>query len=460
MKFYTLVLSTCLTLPLFASETAKKAKVDPFKQALIEAYQTNPDLAAAQADYSSTMENEGKAMGAFLPTLNAQGSYGNSLQSFNYTDAEKAALRIQDSLNSNYNNLNLSLNAKYNIFNGLKDLASLNQTQYSIMAAAANLNNQESTTLTNAITAYMDYLTKQEVLRFNIANEQSLKAVYEAEKTKFQVGENTKAKLLQAQAGYEGSKAQRISAQGDVEISRATYQKVIGALPGHLTLPSLPKEKLPKSLTQAIDLTLEKNPAIIQAKFTEKATNEGWTLAASAFLPTVDLNAQWTNNWYSGEKVPGYPHNGTNATTNPVYGQIYTIQASWSLFNGFKDVAAFNQSVEQIQKAKFQLESARRTGIQTVTQGWQQLITARDTIAAQKASVVANTEALQALRQGERLGTQTLLDVLNQESLLLQAQQGLATAIQQEALATFAILSAIGSLSAIELGLVDISKKE
>ncbi len=461
MKFYTLILTTALTFPLFALE---KTKTDPFKQALMEAYQTNPDLAAAQADYRSTMENEGIAMGTFLPTLSAQGTYSNNNSSFSYTAADNPTPQQQfaaSSYTSNYNNLNLGLTAKYNIFSGLRDLANLSATQYNVMAAASALNNTESTTLTNAITAYMDYLTKQEVLRFNLANEQSLKAVYEAEKTKFQVGENTKAKLLQAQAGYEGSKAQRISAQGDVEVSRATYQKVIGSLPGHITLPSLPKEKLPKSLSEAIDLTLERNSAIIQAKFTEKAMNEGWTVKAGAFLPTIDLQAQWGYNWYSGANVPSnFPHVGTNSATNPAQNQIYSIQANWNLFNGLKDVGAFNQSIEAIQKAKFQVESARRTGIQTVTQGWQQLIRARDTIAAQRASIAANTEALQALRQGERLGTQTLLDVLNQESLLLQAQQGLATAIQQEALATFAILNAIGALSAHELGLVEIAQKE
>jgi TolC family type I secretion outer membrane protein len=464
MKLFTtaILLTTCLTSSLFGAEIKK---TDAFKQALIDAYKTNPDFARAAAEYQVQLSNEAIAMAEFMPQLDLSGNYNNvGKQDFKYTDEEKKANPGLEDSEKFYNRekgaytWDLGLTARLNIFKGFASIAKLNQTQFGILAQAAALKSAEAEILNSAIESYMSCLTNQKALESYVVSEQSMETNYKAAKTQFQVGSITQSELLQAQAKYEAAKAQRISGEGDLENSRAAYQKVIGSAPGNLNFPNLPKDKLPKTLEEASELTMKRFPKIIQAQFAEKAANEGWQMGASAFMPSIDLTAGYKKNWTDkDDKLLG---DQSPASSNPVNSISYSATARWNLFDGLASSGRFAQEVDKIQQAKMQLESTRRAGIELVTKSWRALISARDEINAQQAAVAAASLALEGLRQGARLGAFSMLQVFETEDTHVKAQVALAKAKQKEVMATFNLLAATGSLSAKELGLIEIEKKD
>ena len=66
--------------------------------------------------------------------------------------------------------------------------------------------------------------------------------------------------------------------------------------------------------------------------------------------------------------------------------------------------------------------------------------------------VDANRIALAGVREEERVGQRTLLDVLNAEQELLNSEVNLATDQRNLVVASYAVLSTIGRLNAQELG--------
>jgi outer membrane protein len=87
-----------------------------------------------------------------------------------------------------------------------------------------------------------------------------------------------------------------------------------------------------------------------------------------------------------------------------------------------------------------------------VVTAWSQLQAAQAAVESDQASVTANRIALSGVREEERVGQRTLLDVLNAEQELLNSEVTLATDRRNLVVASYTLLSTIGRLNAQELG--------
>jgi outer membrane protein TolC len=99
------------------------------------------------------------------------------------------------------------------------------------------------------------------------------------------------------------------------------------------------------------------------------------------------------------------------------------------------------------------IANTERAVTESVVDSWEALRSARATIASSREQVRANSVALEGVRQEAQVGSRTTLDVLNAEQLLLSSQVTLATAQHNEVVAAYQLLSAIGKLTAADLGL-------
>src|SRR5262249_58697114 len=82
---------------------------------------------------------------------------------------------------------------------------------------------------------------------------------------------------------------------------------------------------------------------------------------------------------------------------------------------------------------------------------WSQLVAARAAVESDQTAVKANRIALAGVREEERVGQRTLLDVLNAEQELLNAEVNLATDQRNVMVASYTVLATIGRLNAQEL---------
>ena len=109
----------------------------------------------------------------------------------------------------------------------------------------------EATTLLNAVSAYVDVVRDQAVLQLTVNNEQVIRRQLDATQDRFRVGEVTRTDVAQAQSRLAQSTAQRVTAEGNLQASRGTFQRVIGTYPGQLQSPT-PKLDLSATRDEAI----------------------------------------------------------------------------------------------------------------------------------------------------------------------------------------------------------------
>jgi outer membrane protein len=107
------------------------------------------------------------------------------------------------------------------------------------------------------------------------------------------------------------------------------------------------------------------------------------------------------------------------------------------------------QRLQEIEQARTEVQA------QVVT-AWSQLQAAGAAVESDQASVAANRIALAGVREEERVGQRTLLDVLNAEQELLNSEVTLATDRRNLVVASYTVLSTIGRLNAQELGVAEL----
>ena len=115
--------------------------------------------------------------------------------------------------------------------------------------------------------------------------------------------------------------------------------------------------------------------------------------------------------------------------------------------------AEIRQAIETLSQARQQIDVQRELARQNVSSQWGLVIAARGNIAAGKSAVEATRIALEGVREEERVGQRTILDVLNSEQQNLNAQVFLVSFQRDLVVASYGVLAAMGRLTASDIAL-------
>jgi outer membrane protein len=254
------------------------------------------------------------------------------------------------------------------------------------------------------------------------------------------VGEITRTDVAQAQAALAGAISQRETALGNLESARATYRDVIGELPDKLIEPQ-PLVLPVSSAAEADRLASTNNASVVAATYDDAAAQDAVDAAYANLMPQVQLQASAANNTFSSS-VQVSSNGGTigGTITIPIY-------------QGGSEYAAIRQAKQTEQETRKNLDVARRAAIEQATQNWETYIAAKSSVASDRAQVRADEIALDGVEREALAGTQTTLDVLNAEQLLLSAQVTLVQNLASLVSGSYGVAGAIGRLTARDLGL-------
>lgn len=261
--------------------TAITANADTLKTALAKAYDYNPALKAARASAQAVDENVALAKSGFRPTLSVEGGYTDSKINTN------APIKPIDGYNRS-----LTATISQPVFSGFKTLNSVSSAKSYRKASFAALMAAEQNVLLEAAVAYLDVLRDEAIVKLQKNNEKLLKKELDETKERFNVGEVTTTDVSQAEASYASARSQRISAEGNLEASKAVYKQVIGDEPKNIIDPKEIEKLFPASLKDATEYaemhsySLQAARHNLKAKKYDVKTNEG------DLLPSVNAYAQ------------------------------------------------------------------------------------------------------------------------------------------------------------------------
>ncbi len=429
LKRVSFVMTGVLAVFLLALGPSGVLKAETLNKALGSAYEYNPTLRAERARLRATDEGVAQARAGYRPNVFVDGQVGTQ-------DTTTRPRSLTDGRVSPYG---YSVTLSQPLFRGGRTVNGIRQAKSNVLAGRANLRNVEQTVLLDAVASFMNVVREVAVLRLRQNNLSVLTRQLKATQDRFSVGEVTTTDVAQARARRSAAVSAVNLARANLKTARAEYQRIVGHRPGRLGRPGTIRKYLPRSQSEAIDWGLAENPLIESAVFLEKAALQNVRVIEGERLPEVTLEAQYSQNFDSSP-----------FTDERNVGSI-TARARVPLYQGGAVYSRIRQAKQVVLQRRAELTQARVQVRSSVISAYGQLEAARAQIEANQVAVRANRTALSGVREEEKVGQRTVLDVLDAEQDFLDSQVNLVTSQRDVVVAEYNLLVAMGRLSVATL---------
>ncbi len=408
------------------------AQAESLSAALTRAYLNNPQIAAERASLRAVDEGVAKAKSGWRPQVFAKGSLA----------VGHKKTTPMPGFGQNYDSESVSITLTQPVFNGFKTVEGVKRAKAAVRAGRQNLLAVEQKVLLDAAVAYLNVVRDRQILALRQRNIAVLREQLKATEARFKVGEITRTDVSQSRAAVAKARADAAQARAQLAASEAAYAQAVGHKPGKLYFPRhCPKH--PRSLRAALRRAGRLNPSILAASYNAQAARHGVKVAFGDLLPSVSLQAQLSA---SRNKAEGFAASKTRDAR--IMGSI-----SIPLYQGGLVYSSVREARHKANAARLGVLVARRAVRRQVVAAWNNLMAARQVIAATRARVKAARLALDGVRQEYKVGSRTTLDVLNSRQELLDARVASVSARAAEMTAAYSLLAAIGDLTAYRLRL-------
>jgi outer membrane protein len=197
---------------------------------------------------------------------------------------------------------------------------------------------------------------------------------------------------------------------------------------------------LPSSVEEAISVSNNENPLVVASLYREQAAGYEVRRIRGELLPTVTLEASYDQR-NDSDKLFEKRERGE------VLGRIQI-----PFYQGGEVSARVRQAKHNQVGFLQQVEQVRTEQAQFLVAAWARLEAARAKLESDTISVESNRVALQGVREEEKVGQRTILDVLNAEQEYVESQVELERTKRDLVVAGYAVLRFMGRLDAAWIG--------
>ncbi|MBF0214159.1 MAG: SPOR domain-containing protein, partial [Magnetococcales bacterium] len=204
--------------------------------------------------------------------------------------------------------------------------------------------------------------------------------------------------------------------------------------PGLLAPPLIDKKRLPTTRGEALEIAMNRHPALLAAKADLDATRAESKASAASLWPKISLDMALSDSANSG---------GTRSYSQDASAML---RFKYNLFRGGADTAKFKESTFKSARFRDKMEEVRLQIEEKVNRAWNALLGARARLQSLEKHLATTRAVNRDHQEQHRLGSETLLDLLNSEHELQAAGRLL---IEEEFLflmESFRLLGAMGLL--------------
>lgn len=412
---------------------ATTARAESLYDALAAAYRDNPELNAERAKLRATDENLPQALAGWRPSVFA----GADAAATHQESVIRGAGRSKSSLNPR----GFSITISQNLFAGFRTVNSVKQAEAVVRAGREILHNVEQNVLFSAAEAYMNVVRDNAVVRLQRNNVEVLRQQLRAAQDRFSVGEVTRTDVAQAEASVALAASDLSAADAQLSSSRAVYQQIVGHLPNGVTQPKVVRNVLPRNLNEATAIADAQHPAIVASVYLEEAASHQVDITTGELLPTFDVEGSYGRRYDPSSSID-------RSESAQIIGRLNV-----PIYQAGQTSSRVRQAKQTKSQRRLEVDLSRRQVRAAVISAWGQYDAAKAQIRSAQARIEANRIALNGVQEEAKVGQRTVLDVLNAQQDLLNAQVAFATAQRDEVVAAYALISAVGKLQAGKLNL-------
>ena len=398
--------------------------------ALNQTYQNNIQLNAERENIKVSEQDIKISEADYKPSLTLSGS-----KSFENTNT----LKNQNGGTATKNDVDpftTSIKLEQTILDYGRDLT-LEKNITALDLARAKLTKKEQEVLHDAINAFTNSILAREKLSINSKNLNLLIRQVENDKIRRDRGQITNTDVAQSEASLAGAQAQFAKSKSDLLISKLNYENIIGKMdnPNTLKKSSNAIVNIPKTLSEAVNLSKQNNPDILIAKLNLAMSEKNISIAESDLKPTasVSLEKSYTDDLSStiGERDK----------------DILKAAVSWPFYSGGKKKYKISKNTNLTTRKRLLLDHAVRTNETNVASAWSSLESSKSFLNSVKVQLKSSQIANEGIAAEYERGSRTTLDVIQSNSLLLSAQLSLVNSERDYLMAQYNLLKAVGLLN-------------
>jgi len=428
------------------STAAGRAAPEPESQdtlaaAIVQAYVSNPTLAAARYDLRATDDELGLALALARTNVELQvsGQYDLTLPGRTTQASRPLTDRLNDP-NIERNNLASSLVADQPLYAGGRISQGVASARAGIAAGREALRGSEGDMLVDLISAYSDVRRNSRVVAIRETNVGVLAKMLDEVAARREAGELTRTDIAQAETQLQAAQVQLESARAELEASRATFSAIVGREPGVLAEPpALPG--LPSTIEDAFTVAEEASPDVREALARDRVSQAQIALARAESRPSLSVQGVAGTN---GEAIP-YHRRDQDVT--------FTGRATLTipLIAGGRIRSTIAQAENRESADRLRVEATRRQVVQTIINAWNQWIVAERNVATQNVQLQAARVYYEGSFEEYREGLRSTFDVLYAQNSLRETEIAVLTSERDSYVAQAYLLRQIGRLEAAHL---------
>lgn len=403
----------------------------------------NPRITAAQSQLEASGARITQARSSLLPQLDFSenfsrtnsptGVFSAKLNQGEFTQQDFDVNRLNNP--SSRNNFATVFSLTLPVFNGGQNWIGLSQAKLGHQAEYMAAFQTRQLVLAQTITSYMGVLLARENL---IVVEEALntaQAHLDLVGSRLRSGLVVKSDLLRAEVRVAELEQERLQAQSQLEISRASLNATIGFEVNRvfcLTTPLERASELRGALTAWTDKAMEHRPDLTQLKLQETVAEKEVSKSKAAHLPSVHLVGNY--------EISSEDFDETNDN--------YTVGAMlrFNLYSGHNlqsKIWEANARLRQVRAARQELELA--VAVQ-VKKAFLQAGSSWHRIKVAQGAVTQAEEGLRIVRNRYENGLYTIVNLLDAELALQQARSNHLRSLHDYKVATTQLLLAAGIL--------------
>jgi outer membrane protein len=399
--------------------------------------------AAARASWSAGQEKLPQGLSGLLP----QASVSASTQT---NDREtRTRLPGASAVDSTFNSNAASVSVTQPLYRP-QNMAAYQQAKAQVAQSDAVFAQATQDLVLRVAQAYFDVLLAQDTIVFAQAQLVAIGRQLEQAKRNFEVGTATITDTHEAQSRYDLTVSLEITARNDLEIRKRFLELIIGRpAPGLSPLgprfvPAQPEPNHPSVWVG--DAAYNNLQVRIGQANLEFATREIERNRAGHW-PTVDAFATYTD---AGNQPGTVGVSGVDTKTG-----VVGVQLAVPIYQGGLTSSRVREAIANEEKARQDLENARRTAELTAQQAFLGVASGVVQVRALEAALVSSQSSLDSTRLGQEVGVRTQVDVLNAQQQLSQTRRDLAQAKYNYIMSLLRLKAAAGTLTEQDVNLVN-----
>jgi len=397
-------------------------------QAVDLALCNNPQLKNAWAGIKVQAGAVGEARAAYLPALSATMSRLET--NTRYPDSNMPATTTRGKT--------ISSTLAWRLFDFGGREANREAANNLLVAAIASHDAALQKTLINVIQAYFDAQTAKATLAAKGENEVLAKSTFDSAQRREMRGVVSRSDTLQSTTALAKASLEKNRALGDYRKALSVLVYVLGIDPQTQIIVAddlNDKETLDaKTLNAWLDIAQQSHPAILAAQARWKAAKQKITATRSEGLPTVDFSANYYQN--------GYPSQGIS----PTQSRVSTVGVSVSIpfFDGFSRTYKIRGAQAQAEQRAEELQDTEQNILMEVVKAHADAIASLSNLDASKKLLTAAQESLQTSQRKYEKGAADILEILNTQVALSDAQQERIRSLAEWRSARLRLLANVG----------------